>query len=249
MQATPPDSGRNYDNGFLQNFFQRVKNLQRPILLPILFVFVLTMGIGYWLGSHLVVNKSGIVTEFSRTTTESRVITLLEVSDFSIDEPELISIWVIHLAPGDIPRLGFTPVAAISMLDDPNSNLLTQFSLDENGAPSQIFLQSLRKINVHSDGYVVLDQVAISAFINWFSIKDDGEGFGLENHSMAEYGRILRGMCQAFPGLAVNEVKEIPWSKISDGHFKSSLQFDQVMSDIRFLTATVSPRCEMVPLP
>lgn len=249
MQASPPDSGWNFENGFLQNLFDRIKNRQKPVFWLVLFVFILFLGIGYGLGVHLVVDNPSVEASYSTNTTDTRVITLLEVSDLLNPEPELISIWFIHLTPGDAPRLGFTPVSAVSLVDEPNFDLLAEFFLDANGTPSNKFLQSLRKLKVQSDGYVILDQVAVSAFINWFSVKDSAELIGLENHSMAEYGKILRGMCQAFPGITGIEMQELPWSKISADHFKTSLHFDQVMSDIRFLTASNSPRCEMVPLP
>ncbi|NMB54207.1 MAG: hypothetical protein GYA15_05850 [Leptolinea sp.] len=214
-------------------------------------VFILTLGVGYWLGENLVIKHSTIssLSVSPIDTSSARVITLLEVNDLTQDKPELLSIWNIHLTPGDSPRLGFTPVAAISLPDDPNHALLDQFNLDENRSLSMNFMRSLSKNKVKSDGYIILDQTAIIAFVNWLSGKDTQEPIGLQNHSMSEYGLVLRSMCQSLTGFSESAHSEFPWSKFASTHFLTSLSFENVMANLSFITSTSAPHCEMVPFP
>jgi hypothetical protein len=251
MQESPSDSGWNYENGFLQNLFHRFHFMQKSKLWILFLIFILTLGAGYWLGEHLVVKHSTIsnLSASPIDTSSDRVITLLEVNDLTQDKPELLSIWNIHLIPGDSPRLGFTPVATITLTEDVNYALLDQFSLDENRSLSTNFQRSLSKIKVKSNGYILLDQVAVSAFINWLSGKDTQEPIGLSDHSMNEYGQILRGLCQSLTGFSESAHSEFPWSKFSGTHFFTSLSFDDVISNLSFITSSSAPRCEMVPLP
>jgi len=134
------------------------------------------------------------------------------------------------------------------MPDDPNYELLGKFSLDMNGNPSIVFLNSLRKLKVVSTGYVVVDQVSSAAFVNWFTGKGLDEPLGLKAHSMTEYGQVLRSMCNAFPVIAKKSISEFPWTKYGPDHIRLSLSFTQVIENTAFLTSSNSPRCEMVPL-
>jgi hypothetical protein len=252
MQASPPETGISDEDGFLQSSVHSLNNkLQKPFFWLTIFVFMFTVGIGYLLGNGLVVNNGNVSEKPSVYVgaEKDRVITLLEVSDFTEDEPELLSFWFIHLRPGDKPRLGFTPVSSITMQDDKNFKLLKQFSLDKNKRPSQKFLQEVGKLKVASSGYVLVDQVAVAAYINWFAGKDSGASINLENHSMSEYGQILREMCKTFPKIAESGIPEFPWSKFISSHLITSLSFDQVIINMNFLTSSISPQCEMVPLP
>jgi hypothetical protein len=147
------------------------------------------------------------------------------------------------------PVLGFTPVTAVSMIDDENLPKLADFSLDSTGNPSQEFLKSLDKLKVPSSGYILIDRVSSTAFINWINGSEPGTPLELKNHSMAEYGQILRTMCGSLPIAANKGIPEFSWSKITPGNFRTSLLFSQVIENTAFLFANGSPRCEMVPLP
>ncbi len=251
MQASPPETGTTNENGFLQNsFIPFGGNLQKPVFWIILFVFFITIGIGYWLGGNLVISPENQLSDTSIIKTESnkRVITLLEVTDLTAEKPELISIWFIHINPGDKPHLGFSPVSSRGLEDETNLDLLGNFTLDESRNPSDKFIQLLGKLKVSSSGYVMLDQVAVKAFINWFEGSDGSEQISLENHSMAEYGQILRNICNSFPEFASKEVTEFPWTKLTPSHFSTSLRFNQVITNMSFLTSSNSPQCETVPI-
>jgi hypothetical protein len=251
MQESPPENSSPQLNGILFSIasgFSRF--LVKPAFWIVSAIFICTVGIGYWLGTNVVLSDNpSLLASVDNNTSTARVITLLEVSDLTMETPELLSIWYIHLSPDDQPRLGFTPVSSISMPDEPNFELLNQFSLDKNGYPSIEFQNSLRKLKVGSTGYVVVDQVSSAAFINWFTGKDLNDPLAFEAHSMTEYGQVLRSMCNAFPVIAKKGISEFPWTKYGPDHIRLSLSFTQVIENTAFLTATNSPRCEMVPLP
>ena len=248
MQDSTSDSEWNFENGFLQNLFHRLQIMQKSHLWISFLIFIIASGAGYWLGNQLVVKHSPISIS-TIDTSSSRIITLLEVNDLSIDQPELLSIWIIHLTPGDSPRLGFTPVATISLPDEPNYALLDQFDLNENRSLSTNFLHSLSKIKVKSNGYIIVDQTAVTAFVNWLSGKDTQEPIGFTDHSMTQYGQVLRGLCQSLTGFSESAHNEFPWSKFSGTHFLTSMGFDDVMLNLGFITSSPAPHCEMVPLP
>jgi hypothetical protein len=250
MQESPPGNSSSNLSGILLSFASGFSSfLVKPVFWIISAIFICTVGIGYWLGTNVVLSDNQpLLAVIDNNASAERVITLLEVSDLTMDTPELLSIWFIHLSPDDQPRLGFTPVSSISMPDDPNFKLLSQFSLDKNGNPSVEFLNSLRKLKVDSTGYVVVDQVSAAAFINWFTGKGLDEALALEAHSMTEYGQVLRSMCNAFPGIAKKGISEFPWTKYGPDHIRLSLSFTQVIENTAFLTSSNSPRCEMVPL-
>ncbi len=213
-------------------------------------IFILCVFIGYWLGSKLVVTPDfSDIKPAQVVDSQSRVVTLIEVTDLSEPQPALLSVWFIHLMDDEKPVLGFTPVYAISMLEDENLPDLADFSLDNSGNPSSEFLKSLDRLKIRSSGYVLIDQVSAAAFINWINGTELDKSLDLKNHSMAEYGQILRTMCSSLPVDAEKGIAEFPWSKFTPGYFRSSLLFSQVIENTGFLFANGSPRCEMVPLP
>jgi hypothetical protein len=180
---------------------------------------------------------------------QNRVITLIEVTDLSEPQPAVLSVWFIHLIQSEQPSLGFTPVFSISMQDDPNSHALADFTLDANGNPSRDFLKSLDKLKVRSSGYVMVDQKSAAALVNWLTGTALDKPLELQQHTMAEYGQILRTMCNALPSDAEKGIGEFPWSKFTPDSLRTSLAFTQVIENTQFLFASGSPRCEMVSLP
>lgn len=215
----------------------------------VLLVFSITLGIGFWLGHSLVVRGADDVYEESRASNSvptKQIITLLEVDDLTAAQPTLISIWNIHLTPGNSPKLGFTPVAAEALPDEPNFSILEKFSMDDNHNPSAGFLQALRKINPTADGYIILDNTSTSEIMRWFLGTESAETLNIENHTMTEYGQVLRSFCRSLANEA--EKTEFPWSIVNTGHFKTSLSFNQVFINLGFLTNSPKPQCVMVPI-
>lgn len=252
MQCSPPETDEIKNGGFLNKSTELLKKgFLKPTIWVFVAIFLVTVIIGYWLGTTLVISQNVNKTIFPKTMDKSkaRVITLLEVTDLTDDQPQLLSIWFVFLTPGSQPRLGFTPIASPALVDNPNNHLLKEFSLDKDRNPSADFINSLRKFHIKSNGYVVLDQMGAAAFINWFSGKDINQPLALENHSMTEYGQILRGMCNTFPQISEKGISEFPWSRFLPDHINVSLPMSQVMDNINFLTTAIPPQCEMVPLP
>jgi hypothetical protein len=251
MQSQSPESGSNDNLGILYKIMARfmvISSLKG--LWQIALVFILTVFLGYWLGSKLVVSAGVPAFNPSQdSVNSSSVITLIEVSDLSEPQPALLSVWFVHLIRTDQPVLGFTPVYAISMQDDPNFITLSNFSLDEQGNPSREFLKSLDKLKVKSSGFVMMDQKSDAAFINWITGAALDKPLEIQQHTMAEYGQILRTMCSALPGDGKKGLGEFPWTKFAPDTFRTSLTFTQVMDNTSFLFSSGSPRCEMVSLP
>ena len=251
MQNQTPETGISENAGFLSTIIIRLMVLlSRKAIWYIAGVFIISLLIGYWLGSKLVVSVSSSNTApIQVVDSQSRIITLIAVTDLSEPQPALLSVWFIHMINKERPVLGFTPVTAVSMIDDENLPKLADFSLDSTGNPSQEFLKSLDKLKVPSSGYILIDRVSSTAFINWINGSEPGTPLELKNHSMAEYGQILRTMCGSLPIAANKGIPEFSWSKITPGNFRTSLLFSQVIENTAFLFANGSPRCEMVPLP
>jgi hypothetical protein len=110
------------------------KGFLKPTIWVFVAIFLVTVIIGYWLGTTLVISQNVNKTIFPKTMDKSkaRVITLLEVTDLTDDQPQLLSIWFVFLTPGSQPRLGFTPIASPALVDNPNNHLLKEFSLDKD---------------------------------------------------------------------------------------------------------------------
>ncbi len=253
MKITPPESGSHIPDGYRpKTAFAHNIPIKKPILWVSLLIFLATLGIGYLIGNSMVI-RSGDYFNSSQISksllSDDMAITIIEVTDLGLDEPDLLSIWYLHIMTGENPQLGFTPVVTISMVDDPNYSLLKEFSLDSNGYPSQDFLGKIQKTRVSSVGYIIIDQAGVSAFVNWFKGTDLSAPTGLSTFSMAEYGQLLRGLCNELPMVAERNTGEFPWSLITPLHFRTSLGFDQVITNMSFLTETIPPKCEMVPLP
>ncbi len=251
MQNQSPETGSPENPGFLYTTMIRLMVFfSRKTIWYIAGIFFLCVLIGYWLGSKLVVTSGFAESKPPQVVdSQSRVVTLIEVTDLSEPQPALLSVWYIHLMDDEKPVLGFTPVYAISMLEDENLPKLADFSLDNSGNPSSEFLKSLAKFKVRSSGYILIDQVSAAAFINWINGAELEKPLDLKNHSMAEYGQILRTMCSSLPVDAEKGISEFPWSKFTPGYFRTSMTFPQVIENTGFLFANGSPRCEMVPLP
>lgn len=251
MRITPPESGYHIPDGYNpKSITAHSIKFKKPILWVSVLIFFAAIILGYSLGTGLVIKSGDFQPVLNKSlSSEQSILTVYEVTNLGLDKPDLLSIWFIHIMPGDNPVLGFTPVVTISMIDDPNFSILKEFSLDSNGYPSSEFRSKLNKIGVSSDGFIVLDQAAVAAFVNWFKGTDLSSPSGLSSYSMAEYGQLLRGMCNEFPLVAEHASGEFPWSMITPLHFRTSLGFDQVIASMSFLVDTVSPKCEMVPLP
>lgn len=251
MQNQPSESGSAENLGFFYKVMARMMVIvSHKGLWQIALIFILTAFLGYWLGSRLVV-ATGLqeANPMPANGDQNRVITLIEVTDLSEPQPALLSVWFIHLIKSDQPTLGFTPVFAISMQDDPNFHTLSDFTLDVNGNPSRDFMKSLEKLKVRSSGYVMVDQNSAAAMVNWLTGNALDKPLELQQHTMAEYGQILRTMCNSLPNDAEKGIGEFPWSKFSPETIRTSLTFTQVMENTKFLFTSGSPRCEMVSLP
>ncbi len=251
MQNQKPLTGSSENPGILYTIMIRLMIFfSRKTIWYIAGIFFFCVFIGYWLGSRLVVSSdSAEIKPVQAVDSQSRVVTLIEVTDLSEPQPALLSVWFIHLMDNEKPVLGFTPVFSISMLEDENLPALSDFSLDSNGNPSESFLKSLNKLKVRSSGFILVDHKSASAFINWINGTELDKPLDLTNHSMAEYGQILRTMCGSLPSDAEKGITEFPWSKFTPTYFRTSLPFSQVIENTGFLFSNGSPRCEMVPLP
>lgn len=251
MQSQFPETGSTENLGITYKIMARLMVIfSRKGLWQISLVFILTVFLGYWLGSKLVVTQNipGLKPAIT-VDSGSTVIALIEVSDLSEPQPALLSVWFIHLIRNDQPALGFTPVFAISMQDDPNFVTLSNFSLDANGNPSREFLKSLENLKVKTTGYVMVDQKSAAAFVNWINGSALDKPLEIQKHTMAEYGQILRTMCNSLPADAEKGMSEFPWTRFSPGTLRTSLSFTQVMENTAFLFSSSSPHCEMVSLP
>jgi hypothetical protein len=251
MQNQPSESGSAENLGFFYKVMARIMVFfSYKGLWQIALIFILTVFLGYWLGSKLVVGKDLPTTNPVPVIQDhNRVITLIEVTDLSEPQPALLSVWFIHLIQSDQSSLGFTPVFAISMQDDPNFHSLADFTLDTNGNPSMDFLKSLDKLKVRSSGYVMVDQKSAAALVNWITGTALDKPLELQQHTMSEYGQILRMMCNALPSDSEKGIGEFPWSKFTPDTLRTSLSFTQVIENTQFLFASGSPRCEMISLP
>jgi hypothetical protein len=226
-------------------------NLQKPVLWLVICIFLVTVGAGYWIGTTMVVQPAGRESVFinSGENKSNTTYLLLETDDLSNDEPQLLSIWFIHINTEGKPKLGFTPVVSIDMAEDDNYSLLDKFSLNAELQPNRDFLSAVAKKGFSSQNYILVDQNSSAAFINWFAGKELQTPLALDKHSMAEYGPILRGFCSSISSASERSLVDFPWSKIVPGHFSTSLQFNKVLSNLAFLTSPSTPHCEMVPLP
>lgn len=252
MQVSPSEPQSKSKEGFLQNSVKQMNGkFQNPIILLIVGVFFCMALVGYWIGSTMVVNSVGsdIVFANSIEVTNQKTYLILETDDLSLSKPLLNSIWFIHLFTGDKPRLGFTPVISLGASENDDSNLLKQFTLDDKRNPSRDFLQAVSKKGFPTQNYILVDKTSAAAFINWFAGKEFTEPVAIEMHTLAQYGQVLRGLCSSLSQPSQRGATDFPWSKITPGHFSTSLKFDTVINGLIFLTTLISPRCEMVPLP
>jgi hypothetical protein len=251
MQNSSPETGSTDNLGIQYKIMARLMVLfSHKGIWQIAVVFFLAVLLGYWLGSKLVVttgvpNLQPVMVDEKN----NQVVTLIEVSDLAEPQPALLSVWFIHLIRDDQPVLGFTPVFSITMQDDPNFAKFADFSLDANGNPSREFLKTLENLKVHSSGYLIVDQKSAAALVNWTTGVALNKPLELQQHSMAEYGQILRSMCNALPADAEKGIGEFPWSKFTSDNIRTSLSFTQVIENTRFLFLSGSPHCEMVTLP
>jgi hypothetical protein len=239
-------------DGFLQNSFKQLnEKVQKPVFWLVISIFGFMTLAGYWLGSTMVIQSTGKTFEFTTSGQDSEINTylLLETDDLSLNKPQLLSIWFVHLYQGDKPRLGFTPVVSNNLTEDENYPLLSKFSLDSKRHPTQTFLNSVNKIGFSTRNFILVDQTSSAAFINWFTGKELTDPIAIEQHTMAQFGQVLRGLCSSLHLPLERSSIDFPWSKITPDHFMTSLQFNQVIQNLAFLTSPVTPSCEMVPLP
>ncbi len=251
MQDYSQNSSQQNGSRFSQEpIFNTPSNPRTSVFIVVVLVFAITVGIGYWLGRSLVIRDSNAYiasSDSSGVNTEKQVLALLELDDLSVGQPTLISIWLIHLNPGDPPKLGFTPVAAYAMPDEPTYELLDKFELNEKRGPSAEFLKNLSKVSPQINGYMMVDQESIYSSLRWFLGKETAESVTIENHTMTEYGQALRSFCHS---LATDEERpEFPWSMVNSGHYVTSLSFHQTFQNLDFLVSSPAPNCVMVPLP
>jgi hypothetical protein len=252
MQVPPQKPQTINENGFLQNTFNQMNTtMQKPVLWLVICIFLLMTGAGFWIGTTMVVKPAGLEYAFTSSGENSKTNTylLLETDDLSLDAPQLMSIWFIHITTGDKSKLGFTPVVSIDMVDSENYSLLQKFSITADKQPNQEFLSLVAKKGFSSQNYLIIDQKSTAAFINWFAGKELSNPLALDKHSMTQYGPVLRGFCSSLSSVSERGLVDFPWSKITPGHFLTSLHFTRVISNLELLTSPKTSHCEMVPLP
>lgn len=252
MQVPPEKPYINNENGFLQNVFNQMnKTVQKPVLWLVIGIFLITVGVGFWIGNTMVIKSANLEYGYASLNVSEKpnTILLLETDDLSLEEPQLLSIWFIHVNSGEKPKLGFTPVVTIDMVDNEDFYLLQKFSITPEKQPNREFLKLVAKKGFPSQNYIIVDQKSAAAIINWFAGKELANPLALDQHSIEQYGPVLRGFCGSLASVSDKGLLDFPWSKITPDHFSTSLQFDRVLSNFAHLTSPKTPHCEMVPLP
>jgi hypothetical protein len=126
---------------------------------------------------------------------------------------------------------------------------LEKYPLGANNLPSHEFLKVLARKGFPTTNYIIVDQISIAAFINWFSGEELLKPVEITSHSIVDYGKVLRSFCSTLSKPAERETFDFPWSKITSGHFITSSNFNTTMNDFSFLISPHTPKCEMVPMP
>jgi hypothetical protein len=252
MQEKSPDTQSSKVEGFLHNSFSKMnEKTQKPVFWIVIGVFLIMGLTGYWIGSTMVV-QTGDPESFykiSEENSDSSTYLLLEVDDLTLESPKLFSIWFIHINNEGKPSLGFTPVVTNDQKDSDDIKLLQDFPLDSNNLPSREFLKVIASKGFTTNNFVIVDQTSISAFINWFSAKELLEPTILTDHTMVQYGQVLRAFCATLASPSERGIVDFPWSNIIPGHFYSSNNLNTVIENFGFLVSPNTPKCEMVPLP
>jgi hypothetical protein len=155
----------------------------------------------------------------------------------------------VHLSNNEDPSLGFTPLAVKDQLNEINSDLYMIKTIDENLQPTNDLIRTVNKTGFKVSGFIMVDKISSTAIINWFSGKDLEEPLEMSNHSMVQYGQILRSLCKSLIAPAERGNTDFPLSIFAHKHFNSTLQLTTTITDITFLTSLDTPRCHMVPLP
>ena len=252
MQVPPEKPKTIITNGFLLSaFIQMNNNVQKPVLWLVICIFFMMAGAGYWIGTTMVIKPGGTEYAYTNSGDNSGINTvlILETDDLSQTEPQLLSIWFIHINSGDKPKLGFTPVVTIDMVDSEDYNLLQKFSINPKQQPGNEFLSLVAKKGFPTQNYIIIDQKSAAGFVNWFAGKEFSNPLVLDMHSMAQYGPVLRGFCSSLSSVQERGLVDFPWSKVTPDHFATSLQFARVISNLAQLTSPKTPHCEMIPLP
>lgn len=225
---------------------------RKPVFSIVAGLFILAILFGYWIGSTFILTdaeRNSLKFPNILDITNTRTYAILEYEDLSVDDPLLISSWLVHLSNKEDPSLGFTPLAVKDIKNESFSDLYKIKTVDKNLIPTNDLINIVNKTGFKVAGFIMLDKVSSSAIINWFSGRDLEEPMEKSTHSMVEYGQILRSLCKSLRAPAERGNTDFPLTLFPPDHFSSTLQLTTTIKDITFLTSIDSPRCQMVPLP
>ena len=173
---------------------------------------------------------------------------LIHVNELHTTKPKLVSIWVLFLYYSDTnPTMTFM---SVYLPNDAKNRLPTiqNFAVNPDGSVSPNFIKSLQtNLDIKVDGYVLLDNAAINAFLKQFAggpPSPDPIQMGMPAESST-----IGSMCEALTTDQGRQA-ELPWSKVMPDHFRSDTKFPIMMANWTRLTQALNPpHCEIIPRP
>jgi hypothetical protein len=236
----------------------------RRLILPFLLLFTI-LAVFFW-GAHtnLQLNAANAASNLPINLKAQNKDLVILVDRIDLDQPQLRNVWlVLSKSPGS--TLTFLPIYLNSSSNQQpvDQQLNDMFSLTENGAPADIFMNELKNKGISWKHYIVIDDVLIAKGIDLSGgIKiDDREipasdvlsgNFYSEQASRETeviQSLLISNLCQRMPIISLHpDYEDFLLTVLS--HSRSSFSFDEIIVNLRTISQNeVNLECQFPTIP
>ena len=180
---------------------------------------------------------------------------LVRVDDMTIEQPRLISVWVMFLTYSPGPQVFFKPLFASDAATNKYPDLGEVFSVSADRTISSAFMKELNQLISHQSGMVILDDIGYKSFTSWFTqpvLSNDTRPFvpktGIVNTQpfggeLENYGQI----CRTLENTSRPNLANLPLWKLFPNHL-AAFPTLQSLTNLwgRLILSNMDTHCEVI---
>ncbi|KAF0112344.1 MAG: hypothetical protein FD147_217 [Chloroflexi bacterium] len=179
---------------------------------------------------------------------------LIHVTDNTVEEPELVSVWVAFVYYSTPPQLMFMPLyPSYDPKIQTNLSQSFQFTTDKN-ISTKFIKQIEQAYNIKTSGYVLSDNLGVSYSNLWLTGQETQVSTGVamtdeEKHIIRVNGQTAyQQLCLLFLSGASNSYfSSINWSLLLPDHFSTNLPFETIaLTTDQIIRATSITQCDVL---
>jgi len=171
---------------------------------------------------------------------------IIHTTDLKGSQVKLVSLWVVFIAIANPPNLVFKSIYPNTEIPG-SRQLFETFALTSTGSLPIGFLDSLNKLEIHQNGFFLIDNQGFSALTTWITGKPseinsaDPDNPGQQYLTLSYEQMIFENICLAISQPVNPKPDNPPWSTLIPKHIRTNLDFEQAAILWDILSNSVTP--------